>query len=84
MTDNLPLHDETRDALESMDNPPSEEELTAELNKKPGDKLSATPAGAAAANERLQASIEQSSPMGGKEDPLGWETKVLDKIAGHD
>jgi hypothetical protein len=83
MTDNPHLHDDTRE-LNKMSDPPSDEELNEELNKKPGDPLSPTAAGAAAANERMKATVEQSSEVGGKDDPLGLETKMIDKIAGHD
>ena len=78
------LHEDSKEALERMVNPPSDEELAAELDKEPGDKLDATPAGAIAANERLKASIDQSSGMGGDDDPLSWETKAIDKVVGHD
>lgn len=78
------LHEDTKEALNSMENPPSDEEVREQLDKEPGDKLEPTVAGAAAANERLKASIEQSSGMGGKGDPLGMETKILEKLAGND
>lgn len=84
MTEELPLHEETKQALGQMDNPPSEEELRAELDKKPGDRLEPTVAGAAAANERLKASMDQSAGLGGEDDPLGMETKMIDAIVGHD
>jgi hypothetical protein len=83
MTDELPLHEETEEALDQMDNPPSDQELKAELDKEPGDTLEPTVAGSAAANERLKETIDQSSGMGGKDDPLGMETKVIDKVFGH-
>jgi len=78
------LHEDTREQLNRMEKPPSDEELRQELDKKPGDRLEPTVAGAAAANERLKESIEQSSGMGGKDDPLGMETKIIEKIAGND
>ncbi|HEU5004020.1 MAG TPA: hypothetical protein VFW71_14760 [Actinomycetota bacterium] len=84
MTDNPNLHEDTRENLESMENPPSSQEVRQELDKEPGDKLEPTVAGAAAANERLKETIEQSSGMGGKGDPLGMETKLIEKIAGND
>jgi hypothetical protein len=63
---------------------PDPEEVREELEKKPGDTLEPTVAGAEAANERLRETIEQSSPMGGKDDALGMETKIIEKIAGND
>jgi len=84
MTDDLNLHEDTREQLDSMENPPSDEELRQELDKEPGDRLEPTVAGAAAANERLKATIEQSSGMGGKGDPLGMESKIIEKLAGND
>lgn len=78
------LHEDTKEQLNEMENPPSQGEVRAELNKEPGDQLEPTVAGAAAANERLKETIEQSSGMGGKGDPLGMETKLIEKIAGND
>ena len=63
---------------------PSQEEVQAELDKEPGDSLEPTVAGAAAANERLKATIDQSSGMGGDSDPLGMETKIIEKVVGHE
>ena len=63
---------------------PSQEELQAELDKEPGDSLEPTVAGAAAANERLKATIDQSAGMGGDDDALGVETKIIEKVVGHD
>ena len=61
---------------------PSEEEVRSELDKKPGDSLEPTVAGAEAANERLKATLDQSSDMGTDRDALGMETKIIEKIAG--
>lgn len=75
MADQAEIHD--------IDDPP-QDELQAELDKEPGDKLEPTVAGAAAANERLKATIDQSSGMGGKDDALGMETKIIEKIVGNE
>jgi hypothetical protein len=69
--------------IHNIDDPP-QEELREQLDKKPGDSLEPTVAGAAAANERLEETIDQSAGLGGEKDPLGWETKIIDKVAGHD
>jgi hypothetical protein len=63
---------------------PSEEEVQAELDKEPGDSLEPTVAGAKAANERLKATIDQSSGMGADSDPLGAETKIIEKVVGNE
>ena len=84
MAGNEELHEDTRSQLEAMENPPSDAELRRELDKEPGDRLEPTVAGAAAANERLKETIEQSSGLGGKDDPLGMETKIIEKLAGND
>jgi hypothetical protein len=63
---------------------PSQEEVQEELDKEPGDSLEPTVAGAAAANERLKATIDQSAGMGGDDDALGVETKIIEKVVGHD
>jgi hypothetical protein len=62
---------------------PSEEEVQRELEKKPGESLEPTLAGAEAANKRLEETIEQASDMGTDKDALGMETEIIDKIAGH-
>ena len=36
------------------------------------------------ANERLKATIDQSSGMGGDSDPLGAETKIIEEVVGHE
>ena len=69
--------------IHNIEEPP-EEELQAELDKKPGDSLEPTVAGAKAANERLKATIDQSSGMGGDSDPLGMETEIIEKVVGHE
>jgi hypothetical protein len=63
---------------------PSDEEVDKELAKKPGDSLEPTPAGAEAANERFEAAKEQASEVGTDKDPLAMETKLIDKVVGHD
>lgn len=63
---------------------PSDAEVQAELAKEPGEELAATPAGAAAANERLRVSIEQGAGIGTDGDAFGMETKLIDKLVGHD
>jgi hypothetical protein len=63
---------------------PSQEELRKELDKEPGDSLDPTVAGAAAANERLKATIDQSAGVGGDDDALGLETKIIEKVVGHE
>ncbi|HEX9546687.1 MAG TPA: hypothetical protein VF942_05075 [Acidimicrobiales bacterium] len=63
---------------------PSQEELREELDKKPRDSLEPTVAGAAAANEGLNATIDQSAGMGGDGDRLGWETRIIEKVVGND
>ncbi|HEY4939322.1 MAG: hypothetical protein QOH66_256 [Actinomycetota bacterium] len=63
---------------------PSQEEVQKELDKEPGDSLEPTVAGAAAANERLKATIDQSAGMGGDDDALGLETKIIEKVVGHE
>lgn len=84
MSDKDMLHDDTKQELDQMVNPPSGEELHEELDKEPGDSLEPTVASSIAANERLKETIEQSSGMGSGDDPLGWETKIIEKIAGND
>jgi hypothetical protein len=63
---------------------PPQEEVREELDKEPGDSLEPSVAGAAAANERLKATIDQSSGMGGKDDALGMETSIIEKVVGHE
>ena len=63
---------------------PSQEEVQKELDKEPGDSLEPTVAGAAAANERLKATIDQSAGMGGDDDALGMETKIIEKVVGNE
>jgi hypothetical protein len=69
--------------IHTIDDPPAEE-VEAELNKEPGDKLEPTVAGAKAANERLKATIDQSSDMGGGDDPLAMESKIIEKVVGNE
>jgi hypothetical protein len=63
---------------------PSQEEVGKELDKEPGDSLEPTVAGAAAANERLKATIDESAGMGGDDDALGVETKIIEKVVGNE
>ncbi|GAC1368357.1 MAG: hypothetical protein NVSMB32_13420 [Actinomycetota bacterium] len=72
---------EIHDISEQM---PSDSEVQAELAKEPGEKLEATPAGAAAANERLRVTIEQGAGIGTDGDAFGMETKLIDKLVGHE
>jgi hypothetical protein len=69
--------------IHNIDEPPKEE-LQKELDKEPGDTLEPTVAGAAAANERLKETIEQSAGMGTESDALGMETKIIEKIVGNE
>ncbi|MCW3036112.1 MAG: hypothetical protein JWM17_1424 [Actinobacteria bacterium] len=69
--------------IHNIDEPP-QEEVQKELDKEPGDSLEPTVAGAAAANERLKATIDQSAGMGGDDDALGLETKIIEKVVGHE
>ena len=69
--------------IHNIEEPP-EEEVQAELDKEPGDSLEPTVAGAKAANERLKATIDQSSGMGGEDDPLAMESKIIEKVVGNE
>jgi hypothetical protein len=78
------LHEDSKQMLERTQNPPSDAEIQAELNKKPGDKLSPTVAGAIGANERLHAAVENAEHVGDDGDAFGMESNIVEQLGGHD